>query len=50
MACVLLDITLQVTGKSTKVDAFHTMMTPFGIVELVRTGKVLMSRGEESTA
>ncbi len=43
-------ITLQVTGKSTKVDAFHTMMTPFGIVELVRTGKVLMSRGEESTA
>lgn len=43
-------ITLQVTGKSTKVDAFHTMMAPFGILELVRTGKVLMSRGSESTA
>ncbi len=43
-------ITLQVTGKSTKVDAFHTMMSPFGIMELVRTGKVLMSRGKESTA
>lgn len=43
-------ITLQVTGKSTKVDAFLTMMTPFGILELVRTGKVLMSRGNESTA
>ena len=43
-------ITLQVTGKSTKVDAFRTMMDPFGILELVRTGKVLMSRGSESTA
>ncbi|MCK5249062.1 MAG: acetolactate synthase small subunit [Spirochaetaceae bacterium] len=43
-------ITLQVTGKSKKVDAFHTMMSPFGIMELVRTGKVLMSRGKESTA
>ena len=43
-------ITFQVTGKSTKVDAFKTMMAPFGIIELVRTGKVLMSRGSESTA
>lgn len=43
-------ITVQVTGKSTKVDAFLTMMSPFGIMELVRTGKVLMSRGKESTA
>jgi acetolactate synthase-1/3 small subunit len=43
-------ITLQVTGKSTKVDAFKQMMSPFGIMELVRTGKVLMSRGLESTA
>jgi len=43
-------ITLQVTGKSSKVDAFHTMMNPFGILELVRTGKVLMSRGKAATA
>ena len=43
-------ITLQITGKSTKVDAFMEMMAPFGISELVRTGKVLMSRGSESTA
>jgi acetolactate synthase-1/3 small subunit len=43
-------ITLQVTGKSSKVDAFHTMVNSFGILELVRTGKVLMSRGKESTA
>jgi len=43
-------ITLQITGKSAKVDAFQTMMKPFEIIELVRTGKVLMSRGQESTA
>jgi len=43
-------ITLQVTGKSSKVDAFLKMMSPFGIRELVRTGKVLMSRGLEATA
>jgi len=43
-------ITLQITGKSAKVDAFHTMMRPFEIMELVRTGKVLMSRGHELTA
>lgn len=43
-------ITFQVTGKSSKVDAFQKMMEPFGIMEIVRTGKVLMSRGTESTA
>jgi len=43
-------ITLQITGKSTKIEAFHTMMKSFEIMELVRTGKVLMSRGRESTA
>ena len=44
------NITFQVTGKSSKVDAFKKMMEPYGIQELVRTGKVLMSRGTESTA
>jgi len=43
-------ITLQVTGTSNKVDAFSKMLAPFGILEIVRTGKVLMSRGSESTA
>jgi len=43
-------ITLQITGKSTKVDAFQAMMKPFEIIELVRTGKILMSRGQEPTA
>jgi acetolactate synthase I/III small subunit len=43
-------ITLQITGKSKKIDAFSKMMSPYGISELVRTGKVLMSRGSELTA
>jgi len=43
-------ITIQVTGKSSKVDAFQKMMEPFGILELVRTGKVLMSRSKNPTA
>lgn len=43
-------ITLQITGKSAKVDAFRKMVSPFGIMEIVRTGKVLMSRGAEATA
>ncbi len=43
-------MTFQITGQTTKVDAFQQMMKPFGIMELVRTGKVVMSRGTESTA
>ncbi len=43
-------ITVQITGNSSKVDAFSKMMAPYGISELVRTGKVLMSRGSEATA
>lgn len=43
-------ITVQITGNSSKVDAFSKMMGPYGINELVRTGKVLMSRGSEATA
>ncbi len=43
-------ITFQITGKASKVDAFQKMMEPFEIQELVRTGKVIMSRGKEMTA
>ncbi|OQX30041.1 MAG: acetolactate synthase small subunit [Spirochaeta sp. LUC14_002_19_P3] len=43
-------ITFQITGKSSKVNAFQKMMEPFGILEMVRTGKVLMSRGTAATA
>lgn len=43
-------ITFQLSGKTSKVDAFKKMLNPFGIREIVRTGKVIMSRGAEVTA
>ena len=42
-------ITLQVTGETTKLDNVHTMFSPFGIMEMVRTGKVLIMPGPIST-
>lgn len=43
-------MTLQITGKSDKIDAFIKMISTFEIMELVRTGKVLMARGDVITA
>jgi len=42
-------ITLQVTGETTKLDNVHTMFSPYGIMEMVRTGKVLIMPGPIST-
>ncbi len=42
-------ITLQVTGETTKLDNVHTMFGSFGIMEMVRTGKVLIMPGQVST-
>ena len=40
---------LQVVGDPAKIDALEEMIGQFTIIELVRTGKVVMSRGEEVT-
>lgn len=40
---------MQLTGESRKIDAFIELMEPFGIIELVRTGKAALSRTPEST-
>lgn len=37
------------TGNSDKVDALIRMLGRFKIIELVRTGKVVMARGDEAT-
>ncbi len=42
-------IVLQVTGSTEKLDAMIEMLEPYGILELVRTGKILMARGKELT-
>ncbi len=40
---------LQVTGNSDKLDALHTIMAKYKILEMVRTGKIIMARGDAST-
>lgn len=40
---------LRVEGESDKLDAFMALLKPFAIVELVRSGKLLMARGLETT-
>ena len=40
---------VEVTGTEDKVDAMLEMLRPYGIKELVRTGRVAMTRGATST-
>lgn len=40
---------LRVYGESAKLDGFIAILRPFQIVELVRSGKILMARGLETT-
>jgi acetolactate synthase-1/3 small subunit len=52
--CKTVDLTensmiLQVVGNPCKIDALEEMISKFKIVELVRTGKVVMRRGDELT-
>jgi acetolactate synthase-1/3 small subunit len=41
-------LTLEVTGDSSKCNAFLEYMIPFGVVELCRTGLTAVARGGES--
>ncbi|MBK8804490.1 MAG: acetolactate synthase small subunit [Fibrobacteres bacterium] len=40
---------LQMAGGSDKIDHVLGLLQPFGIVDLVRTGKILMARGADKT-
>ena len=40
---------LMITGDSPKIDALAEMLTNFDVIEMVRTGKVVMARGDSST-
>jgi len=42
-------MTAMVSGQSGKIDACINMLQKFKIIELVRTGKVVMARGDEAT-
>jgi acetolactate synthase-1/3 small subunit len=38
---------LEITGAEDKIEALVEVLRPFGIVEMVRTGQVVMTRGEQ---
>ena len=40
---------VMIQGESSKIDAAVTMFSQFNIIETVRTGKVVMARGEQPT-
>ncbi len=42
-------ITLQITGNSDKIDAMRSLLEKFEIIEYIKTGKVIMLRGEDQT-
>ena len=40
------NITVEITGDSEKLDAFVNSISPYGLIELVRTGKIAIMRSE----
>jgi acetolactate synthase-1/3 small subunit len=40
---------IEMTGTREKVSAFTELLQPFGVVELMRTGRLAMSRGKKAT-
>jgi len=42
-------IIIEVTGTTEKVEAFETMVRPFGLIEMMRTGEIAISRGRSET-
>src|ERR671915_27559 len=42
-------VTVEITGTDDKVEAFEEMVRPFGLIEMVRTGEIAVSRGRGAT-
>lgn len=43
-------ITLQVSGDTNKLDSVHAVFDAYGVLEMVRSGKIIISRGKEPTS
>ncbi len=41
-------VMIEISGQERKIEAFIEMVRPFGIIELVRTGRIAMVRGRSS--
>lgn len=42
-------MTVEITGNEEKLDSFQNILEPYGILELVRTGKIALVRGPKMT-
>ncbi len=42
-------VILRCAAGTEKLDAFIKLLMPYGVVELVRSGKILMARGAQET-
>lgn len=42
-------VTVEVTGTTDKIEGFERMVRPFGLVEMMRTGEIAISRGRAET-
>ena len=42
-------VTVEITGTDDKIEAFESMVRPFGLIEMVRTGEVAVARGRSVT-
>jgi len=42
-------VIIEVTGTTDKIAAFESMVRPFGLVEMMRTGEIAISRGRGET-
>jgi acetolactate synthase-1/3 small subunit len=42
-------VIIEVTGTTDKIAAFESMVRPFGLIEMMRTGEIAISRGRAET-
>jgi acetolactate synthase-1/3 small subunit len=42
-------VTVELTGTDDKIEAFEQVVRPFGLIEMVRTGEIAISRGRSAT-
>ncbi len=42
-------IIIEITGTTEKIEAFESMVRPFGLIEMMRTGEIAISRGRGET-
>ena len=42
-------LVIETTGDSLKIDALEKLLEPMGLMEMVRSGKLIMKRGLEET-